>query len=47
MVFTLALEVSKELPPDNELDRWLGEPVKVAVLSTNVFILNRKGKYTI
>jgi len=35
--------MSKELPPDNELDRWLGEPIKVGVISTDIFILNKKG----
>ncbi|XP_065886445.1 protein arginine N-methyltransferase 5-like isoform X2 [Dysidea avara] len=39
----LALEVSKDLPPENELDRWLGEPIKVGILSTDIFLLNKKG----
>ena len=35
--------MSKDLPPENELDRWLGEPIKVGILSTDIFLLNKKG----
>jgi len=38
--------VTKDLPPENELDRWLGEPIKVGILSTDIFLLNKKGMHT-
>lgn len=39
----LALELpeSKYLPPANEIDRWIGEPVKVLIISTTLFLLNQ------
>ncbi|CAO3628358.1 unnamed protein product [Cunninghamella echinulata] len=39
----VALELSKELPPDNILDNWLAEPVKALIIPAEVFIPNAKG----
>ena len=38
-----ALEVSKELPEPEEIKRWLGEPVRTAIVPTKVFLTNKKG----
>lgn len=40
---SIVLEVSADLPSKAVMDRWLGEPVKAAVLPTDIFITNRKG----
>ena len=37
------LEVSADLPSDEEIERWLSEPVRALVLSTDLFITNRSG----
>ncbi|KAJ1536308.1 Protein arginine N-methyltransferase 5, partial [Cladochytrium tenue] len=40
----VALELPHELPPnDDALVQWVAEPVKLVVLSTAVFLANRKG----
>ncbi|XP_012285156.1 protein arginine N-methyltransferase 5 [Orussus abietinus] len=39
----VALLVSHDLPEQEEIDRWLGEPVRCLVLPTSLFISNRKG----
>ncbi|KAL0277779.1 UNVERIFIED_CONTAM: hypothetical protein PYX00_004944 [Menopon gallinae] len=39
----IVLEVSADLPSQQELDRWCGEPVKCLLLSTSIFLTNRKG----
>ncbi|XP_067052038.1 protein arginine N-methyltransferase 5-like [Acropora muricata] len=39
----LALEISTELPSEEELVRWCGEPVKAAILPTSLFLTNKKG----
>ncbi|XP_049813018.1 protein arginine N-methyltransferase 5 isoform X1 [Schistocerca nitens] len=39
----LALEISADIPPEDVITRWLGEPVKCIVLPTTVFITNKKG----
>ncbi|KAL5236637.1 hypothetical protein ACI65C_004047 [Semiaphis heraclei] len=39
----LALEIGAELPSDEELDRWLGEPVAALIIQSNIFITNKKG----
>ncbi|XP_077982145.1 protein arginine N-methyltransferase 5-like [Glandiceps talaboti] len=40
---SLALEVSIDLPSKEVIDRWLGEPIKCAILPTTVFLTNKKG----
>ncbi|XP_075346854.1 LOW QUALITY PROTEIN: protein arginine N-methyltransferase 5 [Mycteria americana] len=39
----VALEVGADLPSAAAIDRWLGEPVKAAILPTSVFLTNKKG----
>ncbi|KAM5194466.1 protein arginine N-methyltransferase 5 [Mantella aurantiaca] len=39
----LAIEVGADLPSNGIIDRWLGEPIKAAVLPTNIFLTNKKG----
>ncbi|XP_060679181.1 protein arginine N-methyltransferase 5, partial [Hemiscyllium ocellatum] len=39
----LALDVGADLPSDSVIDRWLGEPIKAAVLPTSIFLTNKKG----
>ncbi|XP_031846759.1 protein arginine N-methyltransferase 5 [Nomia melanderi] len=39
----IALIVSHDLPEQEEIDRWLGEPVKCLIVPTTLFITNRKG----
>ncbi|KYO38530.1 hypothetical protein Y1Q_0006637 [Alligator mississippiensis] len=39
----VALEVGADLPSGHVIDRWLGEPVKAAILPTSIFLTNKKG----
>ncbi|XP_014210081.1 protein arginine N-methyltransferase 5 [Copidosoma floridanum] len=39
----VALIVSHDLPDPQEIDRWVGEPVKCLIIPTTVFISNKKG----
>ncbi|XP_060844526.1 protein arginine N-methyltransferase 5-like [Rhopalosiphum padi] len=39
----LALEIGTELPNDEELDRWLGEPVAALIIQSKTFLTNKKG----
>ncbi|PNF42601.1 Protein arginine N-methyltransferase 5 [Cryptotermes secundus] len=39
----LALEVTPDIPSDEEVARWMGEPIKCLVLSTTLFATNKKG----
>ncbi|XP_044143821.1 protein arginine N-methyltransferase 5 [Bufo gargarizans] len=39
----LAIEVGADLPGINVIDRWLGEPIKAAILPTSIFLTNKKG----
>lgn len=39
----LALELSIDLPDQQELDRWLGEPIKAVIVSTSIFLTNKAG----
>lgn len=39
----VALEMTSDLPPQAEQDRWLAEPVRAVVLPTSLFLCNRKG----
>jgi len=43
----VALEITADLPPEAELERWLGEPVKAMFLPTSVFLTNKKGYPTL
>ncbi|KAK3907651.1 Protein arginine N-methyltransferase 5 [Frankliniella fusca] len=39
----VALEVSADLPATEEIERWLGEPVRCLILPTSLFLTNKKG----
>lgn len=39
----VALEITADLPTAEEIQRWLGESVKAAILPTDIFLTNRKG----
>jgi len=39
----VCLEVSADLVSDTRMQRWLGEPVKCAMLPSKIFLTNRKG----
>ncbi|RLN10048.1 hypothetical protein BBJ28_00013530 [Nothophytophthora sp. Chile5] len=39
----VALEITADLPSAEEVQRWLGEPVKAAIIPTSIFLTNRKG----
>ncbi|XP_072269944.1 protein arginine N-methyltransferase 5 [Pyxicephalus adspersus] len=39
----LAIEVGADLPSGSIIDRWLGEPIKAAILPTSIFLTNKKG----
>ena len=39
----VALELTCDLPSNDVIERWLGEPIKTVILPTKVFLTNRKG----
>lgn len=39
----LALELSADLPDEQELNRWLGEPIKAVIMQTSIFLTNKAG----
>ncbi|PIO26407.1 hypothetical protein AB205_0163320, partial [Aquarana catesbeiana] len=39
----LAIEMGADLPSSSIIDRWLGEPIKAAILPTCIFLTNKKG----
>lgn len=39
----IALELTSDLPSDDQLSQWQGEPVKALVIPTKVFLTNKKG----
>ena len=39
----LALEITADLPSSEVMERWYGEPVRAAFISTSVFMTNKKG----
>ena len=41
----IALELNEDndLPTDEECERWAGEPIKILILNTNSFLVNKKG----
>lgn len=40
---SVCLELSTELPHDEHLSRWIGEPLKGVVIPTSVFVANKSG----
>ncbi|KAK9820236.1 hypothetical protein WJX72_007776 [[Myrmecia] bisecta] len=43
----LALELPESLPSRAHIQRWLGEPVKVIVVPTSIFVTNKRGYPTL
>ena len=41
------LEVPEILPPQQQIDRWLGEPIRALLLRTTVFQTNKRGYPTL
>lgn len=39
----IALELTADLPDKEVLERWLGEPIRCAILPTTLFLTNKKG----
>ena len=39
----LVLEITSDLPSDDEIDRWLSEPIKCIILPTRIFLTNKNG----
>lgn len=39
----VALQIGEDLPSEAVLDRWVGEPIKAAILPTSIFLTNKKG----
>ncbi|XP_026884535.1 protein arginine N-methyltransferase 5 [Electrophorus electricus] len=39
----LAIEIGADMPSDAVIDKWLGEPIKAAILPTSIFLTNKKG----
>lgn len=39
----LAIDVSDNLPDENEISRWLGEPLICVFINTKTFLTNPKG----
>ena len=39
----LALSLDKGIPDEDRLERWLGEPVKALIISTSLFLTNKRG----
>ncbi|PON72987.1 Protein arginine N-methyltransferase PRMT [Parasponia andersonii] len=40
---SIALDVMSSLPSENSLGRWLGEPVRAAIVNTDSFLTNTRG----
>lgn len=38
-----AIEIGADVPSDTVIDKWLGEPIKAAILPTSIFLTNKKG----
>ncbi|XP_063079914.1 protein arginine N-methyltransferase 5 [Engraulis encrasicolus] len=39
----LAIEIVSDVPSDAVIEKWLGEPIKAAILPTSIFLTNKKG----
>jgi protein arginine N-methyltransferase 5 len=42
-LLSIALDVQSILPSPNSLGRWMGEPVRAAIIHTNSFLVNNRG----
>uniref|UniRef100_A0A3P8X235 Protein arginine N-methyltransferase 5 n=1 Tax=Cynoglossus semilaevis TaxID=244447 RepID=A0A3P8X235_CYNSE len=39
----VSVEIGADMPSDEVVDKWLGEPIKAAILPTSIFLTNKKG----
>uniref|UniRef100_A0A8C7Y9Q0 Protein arginine N-methyltransferase 5 n=1 Tax=Oryzias sinensis TaxID=183150 RepID=A0A8C7Y9Q0_9TELE len=39
----LAIDIGADMPSDAVIDKWMGEPIKAAILPTSLFLTNKKG----
>lgn len=39
----VVLELTADLPSEQEIERWTGEPVKALIVPTSIFLTNKKG----
>jgi protein arginine N-methyltransferase 5 len=39
----LALEITSDLPSEDEVNRWLSEPIKCVIVPTRLFLTNKNG----
>ncbi|KAJ3595239.1 hypothetical protein NHX12_004543 [Muraenolepis orangiensis] len=39
----VAIEVGADMPSEAVIDKWMGEPIKAAILPTSIFLTNKKG----
>ncbi|KAA0718812.1 Protein arginine N-methyltransferase 5 [Triplophysa tibetana] len=39
----LAVDIGADMPSEAVIDKWLGEPIKAAILPTSIFLTNKKG----
>lgn len=39
----VVIELSADLPSQEVLNRWLGEPIKAVIIPTSLFMSNKKG----
>merc|ERR1719222_1872346 len=37
----VCLEIGENVPDENEIQRWLGEPIKTLLFNTSVFLTNK------
>ncbi|BBN09504.1 type II protein arginine methyltransferase [Marchantia polymorpha subsp. ruderalis] len=40
---SVALDITAELPAPNAIKRWIGEPLRAAILHTSAFLTNKRG----
>eukprot|EP00005_Dracoamoeba_jomungandri_P006704 CAMPEP_0174262836 /NCGR_PEP_ID=MMETSP0439-20130205/15796_1 /TAXON_ID=0 /ORGANISM="Stereomyxa ramosa, Strain Chinc5" /LENGTH=571 /DNA_ID=CAMNT_0015347827 /DNA_START=9 /DNA_END=1721 /DNA_ORIENTATION=+ len=44
---SVALEITADLPSDEILDKWIGEPIRAVIISTEIFLTNKFGYPTL
>lgn len=43
LCFLEAVEIGPDMPSEAVMEKWLGEPIKAAILPTSIFLTNKKG----
>lgn len=43
LCFPEAVEIGPDMPSEAVMEKWLGEPIKAAILPTSIFLTNKKG----